>query len=115
MKKVKVKYMGSVPSDQTITTVGKEDLEPLQAPYDKVEDGKKWPIISDEKKEASACNLDGVVAINIPKPKNAAEEKSPGTTRSRAAKRSPGQTSNSPIPNLPIPNLPPAATNIRSV
>ncbi|MBN1656552.1 MAG: (Fe-S)-binding protein [Deltaproteobacteria bacterium] len=61
--------------DRLLTTVKKDDLPPLPPPYDKIEAEKKWVEISDEKKRRTTCNLDGFVALSLPRPKDEGEEK----------------------------------------
>ena len=60
---------------EVLSPVGPEDLVPLPPPYDKLEDQPVWKELSDNTKENVTCNLDGVVALSLPKPKDEAEEK----------------------------------------
>ncbi|MBN1588388.1 MAG: (Fe-S)-binding protein [Pirellulales bacterium] len=60
--------------DELLASVGPEDLGPLPPPYDKPEDRPAWKEMNDKAKDRVVCNLDGVVALSLPKPKDAAEE-----------------------------------------
>ncbi len=71
--RVRVKDIGKRGAE-VLSPIGLQDLEPLPPPYDRPEDEPAWKEISAESKERMVCNLDGVVALNIPKPKDAAEE-----------------------------------------
>ena len=59
--------------DELLSQVELHELFPLPPPYDK--DQPVWKQISSTALENMVCNLDGVVASGIPKPKNEAEEK----------------------------------------
>jgi len=61
--------------EEVLSPVNPEELVPLPPPYDKLEDQPSWKEITTEAKERMVCNLDGFVALSIPKPKDAAEEK----------------------------------------
>jgi hypothetical protein len=58
-----------------LSPVVPEDLVPLPPPYDNPADEPAWKELSPEAKERLVCNLDGVVALSVPKPKDEAEEK----------------------------------------
>ena len=73
-KEVRVKDIGTRPGE-LLMEVGPEDLEPLPAPYNTPEDNRAWKVIAESAKENIVCNLDGVVALSIPQPKDEAEEK----------------------------------------
>lgn len=60
--------------DEVLCPVGLEDLAPLPPPYDNPESEPAWKELSPETKERLVCNLDGVVALSLPKPKDEAEE-----------------------------------------
>ncbi len=61
--------------NQVLSPVVQGDMVPLPPPYDKVEKEKKWKALTPEKREEVVCNLDGVVALGLPQPKDSAEEK----------------------------------------
>jgi Fe-S oxidoreductase len=71
-KPLRIEDFGRHEGEQ-LTSVDLNDLAPLPPPYDK--DQPVWKEIKPEQKERMACNLDGVVACSLPKPKDAAEEK----------------------------------------
>ncbi len=73
-KKVRVEDIGKR-GDEVLCPVGPEDLEPLPPPYDQPEDQRAWKEIGGEAKDRMVCNLDGVVALSLPKPASEAEEK----------------------------------------
>ena len=58
-----------------MSPIGPEDLIPLPPPYDKLDDQPAWKEITAEAKQRMVCNLDGVVALSLPQPKDEAEEK----------------------------------------
>lgn len=61
--------------EDLLCPVRPEDLAPLPPPYDKIEEIPPWKELSDAAREQLVCNLDGVVALSLPKPKDAGEEK----------------------------------------
>ncbi len=61
--------------DIPLSPVGIDDLEPLPAPYDRIEDQPGWKKLSAEQAATVACDLDGVVALSLPKPKDEEEER----------------------------------------
>ena len=61
--------------EELLSPVEQSELVPLPPPYDKVEDQPVWNEISDNAKDRFVCNLDGFVALSLPKPKDEAEEK----------------------------------------
>jgi len=71
---VRVKDIGKR-GEELLSPVGLQDLVPLPPPYDRLEDQPRWKEISATARESMVCNLDGVVAAGIPKPKDAAEER----------------------------------------
>jgi len=71
---IKIKDISKNPGS-LINPVCREDLVPLPPPYDKIDEQPVWKQISDEQKERIECNLDGIAALSLPKPKDAAEEK----------------------------------------
>ena len=73
-KNIKIEDI-SKSGDEVLSPVEVEDLVPLPPPYDTYEQDIKWKEISDEQKERLVCNLDGVVALNLPHPENEEEEK----------------------------------------
>ncbi|MBI4863529.1 MAG: (Fe-S)-binding protein [Candidatus Riflebacteria bacterium] len=71
--RLKIEDFGRNP-DRPLTQIDLEDLVPLPPPYDQAAALPKWKELTKEAKERFACNLDGVVALGLPKPKDAAEE-----------------------------------------
>jgi Fe-S oxidoreductase len=71
---VSVKDIGKRP-DEVLCPVRPEELLPLPPPYDKVEELPAWKELKPEAAERMVCNLDGVVALSLPQPKDAEEEK----------------------------------------
>jgi len=61
--------------DEVLSPIGPQDLAPLPPPYDKPEDQPAWKEIAPEARRRMVCNLDGAVALSLPHPKDAAEEK----------------------------------------
>ncbi len=61
--------------DEVLSPVELQDLVPLPPPYDKIEEQPKWKEISPAALKNMVCNLDGVIASGIPKPKDEAEER----------------------------------------
>jgi len=72
-KQLKVEDFGKHANEQ-LTSIEMEDLVPLPPPYDKLDEQPEWKEIKPEHKENIVCNLDGVVACSLPKPKDEAEE-----------------------------------------
>ena len=60
---------------EILSPVRAEALIPLPAPYDRPEDQPAMKELKPEARERMVCNLDGVVALSLPHPKDAAEEK----------------------------------------
>jgi len=60
--------------NELLSTVEIDELVPLPPPYDKIEEQPGWKKITDAQKERLVCNLDGVIALNLPKPKSQEEE-----------------------------------------
>jgi Fe-S oxidoreductase len=73
-KQLPVEDMGKR-EGEILSPVAPEDLVPLPPPYDKLEDQPAWKEITPEAQERMVCNLDGVVAVSLPHPKDEAEEK----------------------------------------
>ncbi len=71
---VSVKDIGKRPGE-VLCPVRPEELMPLPAPYDKAEELPAWKELKPEAAERMVCNLDGVVALSLPQPKDEAEEK----------------------------------------
>jgi Fe-S oxidoreductase len=65
----------SIEGDDNLTEIDIARLVPLPPPYDKIEEQPDWKKISDEQKKNIVCNLDGVVSLSLPTPKDEAEEK----------------------------------------
>jgi Fe-S oxidoreductase len=61
--------------DEILSPVSVDELFPLPAPYDHLEDQPGWKEIKPEAAERMVCNLDGVVALSLPRPENEAEER----------------------------------------
>ncbi len=61
--------------DIQLTGVNLDELIPLPPPYDKIEEQSGWREITQEQKARLVCNLDGVVALGLPKPQHEEEEK----------------------------------------
>ncbi|MGD8726592.1 MAG: (Fe-S)-binding protein [Gemmatimonadales bacterium] len=61
--------------DEVLSPVELQELIPLPPPYDKLEDQPTWKELSPGALENMVCNLDGVIASGIPKPKTEQEEK----------------------------------------
>jgi Fe-S oxidoreductase len=72
-RELRVEDIGKHPED-LLMPVGPDDLVPLPPPYDKADDHPAWKEIGAKTKEQIVCNLDGVVALSLPKAKDAAEE-----------------------------------------
>jgi Fe-S oxidoreductase len=70
---VRVKDIGKRPGE-LLSPLGVEDLAPLPPPYDRIEDQPKWKELTAGARDGLVCNLDGVIAASLPKPKDAAEE-----------------------------------------
>jgi len=60
---------------EVLSPVDRERLIPLPAPYDVPDAEPAWKEISPDAKKRFVCNLDGVVALSLPHPRDAAEEK----------------------------------------
>ena len=60
--------------DEILSPVEAADLVPLPPPYDKLDEEPIWTEIKPEQKERLVCNLDGVIALNLPHPENVEEE-----------------------------------------
>ncbi len=58
-----------------LTEINIDELMPLPPPYNKIEELPGWKRITEDQKERLVCNLDGVIALALPKPKNEEEEK----------------------------------------
>jgi len=61
--------------DTQLTEVTIDELIPLPPPYDKVEELPGFKRLTKDQRERLVCNLDGVVALALPKPQNNEEEK----------------------------------------
>lgn len=60
--------------NEVLSPVDLQQLVPLPPPYDKIEDQPEWKEMTDDAKQRMVCNLDGVVALSLPQPQDAAEE-----------------------------------------
>jgi Fe-S oxidoreductase len=60
--------------DSQLTEVNIDELIPLPPPYDEMEEQAGWRTIGEEQKHSAVGNLDGVVALSLPKPQNQEEE-----------------------------------------
>ncbi|MHC4605995.1 MAG: (Fe-S)-binding protein [Planctomycetota bacterium] len=72
--KLRIRDMGR-PGDEPLTEIDPQKLVPLPPPYDKPEEQPKWKEIKPKVKESLVCNLDGVIACSLPRPKDKEEEK----------------------------------------
>mgnify|MGYP000703098282 CR=1 FL=1 len=61
--------------DQPLTEINIDELMPLPPPYDKIEEQPGFKKLTVDATDRLVCNLDGVVALSLPKPQNAEEEK----------------------------------------
>jgi Fe-S oxidoreductase len=61
--------------DTQLIEVSMDELIALPPPYDKVGEQPGWKMITEEQKKRLVCNLDAVIALALPKPKNKEEEK----------------------------------------
>ncbi len=59
---------------EVLSPVRLEDLPPLPAPYDKLEEQPQWKELSPGAQERMVCNLDGVVALSLPQPQTEEEK-----------------------------------------
>jgi ferredoxin len=62
-------------ANEVLSPLEPEDFVPLPPPYDNIEDQPAWKEVTSEQRERMVCNLDGVVALNLPHPENEEEEK----------------------------------------
>ena len=70
-KRVKINDF-SKPAEQ-LTHVAVDEMMPLPAPYDKVEDQPGWKEISKEKRTELGGTLDDTIAVGLPRPKTPEE------------------------------------------
>ena len=63
----------SKPSAQ-LAHVAPEDLYPLPAPYDKLEDQPGWKQLSEDSRNKFEATLDDTLVVNVPKPESKEEE-----------------------------------------
>jgi len=63
----------SKPSEQ-LAHVALEDLYPLPAPYDKLEEQPGWKKLSEESRNKFEAILDDTMVVNVPKPESKEEE-----------------------------------------
>jgi Fe-S oxidoreductase len=61
-------------STEILSPIGPDDLFPLPAPYDKLEEQPGWKELSEQAKARMGSTLDGVVASGIPNPETPEEE-----------------------------------------
>jgi Fe-S oxidoreductase len=61
--------------DAQLTDINLNELMPLPPPYDKLEELPEFKRLTEDQRERLVCNLDGVVALALPKPKSKEEEK----------------------------------------
>jgi Fe-S oxidoreductase len=61
--------------DTQLTDINLDELIPLPPPYDKPEELPGFKRLTEDQRERLVCNLDGVIALALPKPKNKEEEK----------------------------------------
>jgi Fe-S oxidoreductase len=72
-KKVRIKDI-SERADEPLVQVKAEEMMPLPLPLEKGEEKPAWAPLSESQRKDYECSLDGVSALNLPKPKNKAEE-----------------------------------------
>lgn len=61
--------------DAQLTKIDMVDLIPLPPPYDIPEQQPEWERLSDEQEDKWVCNLDGFVALGLPKPQEEEDKK----------------------------------------
>ncbi|HKJ02743.1 MAG TPA: (Fe-S)-binding protein [Longimicrobiales bacterium] len=61
--------------DELLSPVSVDDLITLPPPYDVLEDQPGWKEIKPEALARMVCNLDGVVALSLPRPESEADER----------------------------------------
>ena len=61
--------------DTQLTEVTNNGLISLPSPYDESEEHPQWKRLTEDQRERLVCNLDGVVALAVPKPHDKEEEK----------------------------------------
>jgi Fe-S oxidoreductase len=59
---------------ETLSELRKEDFKPLPPPFDTPESTPDFPPLSENARQTYECTLDGTIAVNVPRPRNKAEE-----------------------------------------
>ncbi len=72
--RIRVNDIGREP-DGLLSEVKVEELIPLPPPYDTLDDQPDWKEITPAARERMVCNLDGVVALSLPRPETEEEER----------------------------------------
>ena len=76
MKKKELKFKDfHKEGDAQLAGITIDELIPLPPPYDRIEEQRGWKTITEEQKESLVCNLDGFIALGLPKPANKEEER----------------------------------------
>jgi Fe-S oxidoreductase len=73
MKKIKPKHI-SDPKDEPLLRMSATELDPLPPPLDVRDDKPAWAPLKEKQQKAYESSLDGVSALNLPKPKTKEEE-----------------------------------------
>jgi Fe-S oxidoreductase len=73
-KKLKLTDIAS-DGDGQLTDIDINELIPLPPPYDKAEELPGLKGLTEDQRERLVCNLDGFVALGLPRPENEAEKK----------------------------------------
>ena len=74
-KRVKPEDISKDTNGEFLSKTRKEELKPLPAPFDTPESTPEFAELREGLGEQIECDLDGTVALSLPKPKNEAEEK----------------------------------------
>jgi Fe-S oxidoreductase len=62
-------------AEARLTEIDAAELVPLPPPYDKAGDFPAWKALTPDQQQRLVCNLDGFLALGLPRPRNEAEEK----------------------------------------
>jgi Fe-S oxidoreductase len=73
-KRLKLADIAKV-GDTQLTDINVDELMPFPPPYDKAEKLPGFTWLTEDQRERLVCNLDGVVALALPKPQTQDEEK----------------------------------------
>lgn len=61
--------------NEVLSPLESKDFIPLPPPYDNIDEEPAWKEVTADQKERLVCNLDGVIALNLPQPENEKDEK----------------------------------------